>query len=241
MTTIPFSPARSANPLKMAIFIILFLLSAPVGFAQAYTSGREESSGLRLATFDVDATPPLGNQMTYNPVIGFWDLGLRARGIILLGAGQPVVLCSVDWIGIANESQDEFKRVMADAAGTVPERVAVHTVHVHDAPVCDFGAEEYLMEAGYNPLGFGSSYTRHVMIRIGEAIRTSVKQAHTGQRRADSRHPFYHLRRFCFAGRTGRPDRSHGFAYEFLERRPCDSGIKLLCCSSSELLPDRLT
>jgi hypothetical protein len=44
---------------------------------------------------------------------------------------------AVDWAGIYNESQDEFKRALSEAAGTIPERVAVHTVHQHDAPVGD--------------------------------------------------------------------------------------------------------
>ncbi len=135
------------------------------------------TEGLRISTFDVDATPPVGSQMAYNPVLKTWDLGLRAKGIVLLGAGQPIVLCSIDWIGIANDSQDEFKRVLADAAGTVPARVAVHTIHQHDAPVCDFGAEKILIKAGINPLGFESTFTHLVMHRIEDAIRTTIKQS----------------------------------------------------------------
>jgi len=71
-------------------------------------------------------------------MVNSWDLGLRAKGIVLMGSGQPIVLCSVDWIGISNDSQDAFRQELADAAGTVPERVAVHVVHQHDAPMCDF-------------------------------------------------------------------------------------------------------
>lgn len=136
-----------------------------------------DPSGLRLAIFDIDATPPVGTQMAYNPVINTWDLGLRARGIVILGAGKPIVLCSIDWIGIANDSQDEFKRVMAKAAGTVPERVAVHTIHQHDAPLCDFGAEKVLKEAGHDPLSLESTFTRKIMHKLGKAISTSIEQA----------------------------------------------------------------
>jgi len=115
--------------------------------------------------------------MAYGPVINTWDMSLRARGIILMGAGQPVVLCSVDWIGIANDAQDEFKRVLAEAAGTVPERVAVHTVHQHDAPICDFGAEDYLKKAGLDPLSYESTFTRKVMFLLADAIRAAIKNA----------------------------------------------------------------
>ena len=48
------------------------------------------------------------------------ELGLRARGIVLLGAGEPIVLCAVDWIGIANEGHDLFREKLAIAAGTTP-------------------------------------------------------------------------------------------------------------------------
>src|SRR6266536_1702602 len=67
------------------------------------------SAALRVATFDVDATPAIGSMMAYDPVTNRWDLGLRARGIVLLGAGEPIVLSAVDWIGIANEGQDAFR------------------------------------------------------------------------------------------------------------------------------------
>ncbi len=73
--------------------------------------------------------------MPYGVVINTWDLGgLRAKGIVLSGPGEPVVLVSLDWLGIANDCYDEFKRSLARAAGTTPERVAVHVVHQHDAP-----------------------------------------------------------------------------------------------------------
>jgi len=135
-----------------------------------------QSAGLTISVFDIDATPPVGSHMAYNPVKNTWDMGLRARGIILSGPGKPIVLCSVDWLGIGNDSQDEFKRVLSGAAGTSPDRVAVHTVHQHDAPICDFGAEKFLLDKGMNPMAFESSFTRKVMFQIADAIRTSMKQ-----------------------------------------------------------------
>src|SRR5436189_1579470 len=99
------------------------------------------SAALQVATFDIDATPPIGSMMAYDPVTNHWELGLRARGIVLLGSGEPIVLCAVDWIGIANEGHDAFCRALARAASTSPHRVAVHSLHQHDAPDCDFSAE----------------------------------------------------------------------------------------------------
>lgn len=140
-------------------------------------SANAQESGLKLATFDVDATPPVGSQLTYDPMVNNWDLGLRAKGIVITGAGLPVVICSVDWIGIANDSQDEFKRIMAEAAGTVPSRVVVHAIHQHDAPASDFGAESMLKSAGLNPLAFEGSYARDLIQRLGLAIRKSMTTA----------------------------------------------------------------
>src|SRR4030095_815260 len=107
----------------MKLFLAFLALSLTVSAQEA----------LKLATFDVDATPPLGSAMAYDPVKRLDELTLRCRGVVLLGAEQPIVLCAVDWIGIANEGHDAFRAELAKAAGTVPGRFAVHTLHQHDA------------------------------------------------------------------------------------------------------------
>ena len=82
--------------------------------AQSSVPTNSPTTALRVATFDVDATPPVGSMMAYDPVTNrCWELGLRACGIVLLGAGEPIVLCAVDWIGIANEGHDAFCRSLA--------------------------------------------------------------------------------------------------------------------------------
>src|SRR6267154_1152100 len=114
---------------RVFVFFVACLLATIYGPLASNSKGAADSKkpSLRLTTFDVDATPPIGSLMAYDPVTNKWDLGLRARGIVLLGAGQPIVLCAVDWIGIANDSHDAFRRNLAEAAGTVAERVVVHT------------------------------------------------------------------------------------------------------------------
>lgn len=132
--------------------------------------------GLGLSVFDLDATPPVGSYIAYNPVRNTWDMGLRARGIVLTGTGKPIVICSFDWIGIGNDSQDEFKKVLGEAAGTTPDRVAVHTIHQHDAPICDFGAEKYLISKGLNPMSFESTFTRKILYQLADAVRAAMKE-----------------------------------------------------------------
>lgn len=134
-------------------------------------------AALRISTFDIDATPPIGSLLAYDPVTNRWDLGLRARGIVLLGSGEPIVLCAVDWIGIANGGHDAFREGLARAAGTSPQRVAVHSLHQHDAPDCDFSAEQLLKDVGLDPRQYDSHFQRQVIDGLETAIREALPRA----------------------------------------------------------------
>src|SRR5438093_5783241 len=154
------------------------LWCVPVGLARAESGDAAASSStLRIATFDIDATPPVGSFLAYDPAIGKWELGLRARGIVLLGAGDPIVLCAVDWIGIANESHDAFQNALASAAGTTPARVAVHTLHQHDAPDSDFSAEKILKDAGLSARQYEGGFQRQLIADLQAAIREALPKA----------------------------------------------------------------
>ena len=150
-------------------------MPAFMGFAVAAASGDAIGplpGDIRLATFDVDATPPLGSEMAYDPVKGLSEMTLRCRGMVLLGAQEPIVLCAVDWIGIANEGQDAFRVALAEAAETTPERVAVQTLHQHDAPGCDFTAERLVSQLGLKDYGrFEGGFHRQVIKHAAEAVR----------------------------------------------------------------------
>lgn len=161
-------------------------------FAGPLHAGGRTSCGkkaLRIAVFDVDATPPQGSWLAYDSLVNTWELGLRAKGIVLLGAGDPIVLCAVDWIGIANEGNDAFRDALAAAAGTTRERVAVHTLHQHDAPTCDFGVELLLKKEGLKPYGFESSFQRLVLERLATAVKQALGKTrvvtHYGLGKAD--------------------------------------------------------
>ena len=157
-------------------FILIFVLSVPVVNVSLTAQQGSKSPVPQIAVFDIDATPPVGSYIAYNPVKNTWDMGLRARGVVLTGAGKPILICSIDWIGIGNDSQDEFKKVLAEAAGTTPDRVAVHTIHQHDAPICDFGAEKYLLSKGLDPMSFESTFTRKILYQLADAVRAAMKE-----------------------------------------------------------------
>src|ERR1700723_1802486 len=99
-----------------------------------------------LATFSADVTPPPGH-----PLCGGWiepvrgvDDPLRALGVVLLGGGAPVVLCAVDWGGIRNDAHLAWRKALAEATHTTPERVAVQSVHPHNAPFVDLEAQRVI-------------------------------------------------------------------------------------------------
>lgn len=158
------------------MFARTFLVSSIACFTLVTNVLFAEDS-LRLATFDVDATPPVGSEMAYDPVTNKWDLGLRARGIVLLDAGDPIVLCAIDWIGLANGAHDAFREGLARAAGTTPDRVTVHALHQHDAPLADFSAEKILRDAGIEPLVYDGTFQREVLAHLETQIRKAIPQA----------------------------------------------------------------
>ena len=163
--------------LVLVVACALSTASARASAAEAPAPSNSIPSSLLVATFDVDATPPIGSMMAYDPVTNRWDLGLRARGIVLLGAGEPIVLCAVDWIGIANEGHDAFRNALAGAAGTSARRVAVHSLHQHDAPDCDFSAERILKEAGLDPRQYDGRFQRQVISNLETAVREALPRA----------------------------------------------------------------
>lgn len=166
---------RYRKECSVILLIILVGILPVFSGSKAFCSpDKTKASALHLATFDIDATPPVGTQLAYDRENNEWDLGLRAKGIVIIGAGQPIVICVVDWIGIANDGQDAFCDALAQAAGTIPGRVVVHTVHQHDSPICDFGAEKILKDMGLDPLCFEGSFEREVIGRLKTAVKQSM-------------------------------------------------------------------
>jgi hypothetical protein len=161
-------------PSDRRLWLALSLLAlVNFGASICYSQQRE---ALRVGYFDVDATPPLGNQLAYTPTRSVLET-LRCRGVVLLGSGQPIIMCSVDWLGIGNDGNRIFRERLAKAAGTEPDRVAVHAVHQHDAPWCDFSADLLAQSHGATGIIFDSGFARIVVDRAAEAVQDAVKNA----------------------------------------------------------------
>ena len=77
---------------------------------------------LRVGTFVVDASPPVGSPLAYDPCAAV-GMPLTARGMVLAGSGDPIVLCAVDWIGMSNDGYQRWRETIARAVKTSPQRV----------------------------------------------------------------------------------------------------------------------
>ncbi len=153
---------------------VAMLLSA---FAVTTVSTAADDISLRVAVFDADATPLIGSPVAYAPVRRILD-PLHARGIVLLPAQQsPIVLCAVDWIGISNSGHDLWRTTLAEAAGTTPSRVAVHTLHQHDTPRFDSSAIALFASHDQAAAHFDDAFARQVLQRTANAVKESILSA----------------------------------------------------------------
>jgi hypothetical protein len=134
-------------------------------------------AALHLATFSSDVTPPLGH-----PLCGGWiepvrgvDDPLRMVGVVLLGMGAPVILAAVDWCGIRNDANLIWRKALADAAHTVPDNVAVHCVHPHNAPFADTEAEKLIEAVPGAPPSLDLIFFDRAVNQSAEALKSCLK------------------------------------------------------------------
>jgi hypothetical protein len=111
-----------------------------------------------------------------------WDVPLErietpllAKGIVLEDNGARYVLVAFDWCIIGNESELAFRELLARAAGTDPTRVAVQTVHQHDAPYADAGAWRLLEKAPSPRPHLSAKFMDDLNRRLTRAVEQAVK------------------------------------------------------------------
>jgi hypothetical protein len=131
-----------------------------------------------VAAFQADVTPPIGSPLcggAVMPVRGVDD-PLTSRGIVILPRDQAaIVLCAVDYTGIANRSHDVWRAALAEAAQTSPDRVAVHCLHQHDAPELDDSSEALLASQGMSGVLFNVEFAREAMQRTARAVAEAIQ------------------------------------------------------------------
>lgn len=147
---------------------LLIVFAASLSLAQA--------QNIRVGVFNMDVTPPIGSPVAYATTRSIMD-PLSAKGLVILSADKPVVLCAVDWIGIANEGLDIWQQKLAAAANTTVDRVSVHVLHQHDGVHCDFTMERILKAYNVNKIPFDSAFLVAAIDRVAGAVSAAVKNA----------------------------------------------------------------
>lgn len=148
---------------------------------------RADSGGpYRLAVFANDVTPRLGHPLLgtrFRPAVRVAD-PLEARGFVLQGGGLPIVLVAIDWCELRNDAFDRWRHVLAEAAGTTPQRVLVHSVHQHDAPYFDLTAQKLLAASRLGGLmcdaDFHERAVQATAAALGAGLEKSQPVTHLG-------------------------------------------------------------
>ncbi|MBW3600896.1 MAG: hypothetical protein KY475_26970 [Planctomycetes bacterium] len=130
----------------------------------------------RIATFSVDVTPPVGHPLLGGLQAPAATIGdpLFARGLILLGAGKPVVILGLDWCELRNDAYDRWRDALANAVGTSRERAMVSCLHQHDAPYADWRAQELLSEHGLPGAMFDPKFFEETVQRVDQAAADAL-------------------------------------------------------------------
>ncbi len=151
----------------------------------------EPAGQLRVATFSCDITPPLGQPMFSCDPLETVELPLLAKGIVLEAEGQRSVLCALDWCELCNESYQEIRTKIAEAAGAKAAHVAVQTVHQHTAPLIDMGAQKIMAEVGAAQSHIAPDALDEIVQHLVAAVKQSLDnfqpfdQIGTGQAKVD--------------------------------------------------------
>jgi len=153
--------------MRRSLFLLWFALAA-AAFAQ----------DVSVAAFHADVTPPPGSPLVFGAITPAREIvdPLSARGIVLLGAGKPLVLVAVDWVGIGNQGHAQWRGALAEAVGTTPDRVTVHTLHQHDTPAYDPDAERLLARHGFAGRIYNVEFAAQAIERTAQAAAAAMKQ-----------------------------------------------------------------
>jgi hypothetical protein len=148
---------------------------------------------LTLHSFSADVTIPIGHPCMgggIEPARIVVD-PLEAIGFVLAGGTltKPVVVVSVDWCEIRNDSYDSWRTALASVAGTDAERVFLSAVHQHDAPVVDVEAQRELdsrnAAGAVCDIGFADRAVNDVALALDTALeRPGRGVTHVGTGRA---------------------------------------------------------
>ncbi|GJM28281.1 MAG: hypothetical protein DHS20C17_09160 [Cyclobacteriaceae bacterium] len=135
-----------------------------------------EEQNFRVATFTVSATPAIGVPVAYAKTRSIAD-SLTVKGVVIYSDQKPVVLCAVDWLGIANEGLDAWRNSLAEAAGTTPDQVSVHALHQHDGARCDYTTARILSNYGLGGWRYDTAFMSQTILKAASALKRAKSEA----------------------------------------------------------------
>ena len=143
---------------KVTIIVVTALLLCHELGADQHRAA--EQADYKIATFSADVTCPVGHPVLAGLRSSAKEIvdPLQARGVVLLGSGDPIVLCGIDW------------------CGTGRHRVLVFSLHQHDTPVTDERAAELLALTDLAGQMFDVSFERKCIERTAEELADSLAQ-----------------------------------------------------------------
>jgi len=161
--------------------IICILAALLLGNLGGCASLAANAGEVYVSTFESDATPPMGAPLCgggIKPALSVDD-PLAARGIVIFPEDQaPIVLVTVEWVGIANASMDRWRKALAEAAGTDIARVSVHVTHPHDAPYVDESVDAVLADQGLGGSMMEVPSSIVAVEKAAAALRESLAHKH---------------------------------------------------------------
>jgi hypothetical protein len=151
----------------------------------------EAAEGLRVATFQSDVTPPLGQPMFSCDPVKIVEEPLLAKGVVLESGADRYVLCALDWCELCNGSYETMRNKVAAAAGIEPSHVAIQTLHQHTAPLVDLDGQKLLAEHGGTKFHINPKALEDIEARLAAAVKQSIEKLEpfdavgTGQAKVD--------------------------------------------------------
>lgn len=149
-------------------------------FVLLVCESHSQGAEFHVATFEADITIPIGHACMGGGVEDAKEIvdSLFAKGFVLTGAGEPVVVIALDWCQCNNDSYDRWRDVLAEAAATTRERVMLATVHQHDAPICDLTAQKLLDEHGLAGYNCDPEFHEEAVQRTAAALKKALGSFH---------------------------------------------------------------
>ena len=90
-----------------------------------------------------------------------------------------MILAAVDWCEIRNDAYDRWRTVLAEAAGTTPDRALVCSVHQHDAPIADLEAQRLLEKHKAAGSICDLAFHEKCLDRVARVVRDGLKSPRT--------------------------------------------------------------